>query len=282
MESSGTTEAYSVDFSLSSEVAKDAAYPWGLKPYLPVITAASLIVAYLKGCKYVVNGAEHSADDPNLVYNGVAVNHQSGKTTAFENFTNRMCTNSVLEGVKSFSIARPFTDLRLAEMFSHYPQYNKAFLSCNDGMGKDRWCNSCHKCAFTYIAMYPFLGKHASHEIFGEDLFKKPAIRKFILELTTPGVKPWECVGTLDECRLALHYCLLVSPEMEFDTHPFRADLKNACSDLDLKLSRHENLESFHSPHSIPEHIEGALRREAANMLEKTMSENPAIFKDYA
>ena len=279
VESSGVSGAYSVDFKLSPDVLNDAAYPWGLIPYLDVITSASLIVAYLKGFKYIVTGAEHSADNPNLIFKGIAVNHQRGKTTAFENFTNAMCEHSILRGIKSFSIARPFTDLRLAEMFSHFPRYNKQFLSCNDGMGRDEWCNACHKCAFTFLALYPFVGRDASVEIFGEDLFEKPIIRKLILELTTPGVKPWECVGTREECQLALHYCLARSPDMEFSTAPFRAELEKACQGLLVKPAMQYNLETFHTPHNIPPAIEGKLRKAAAEMLESTVAKNPELFR---
>lgn len=279
IQSSGVAEAYTVNFKRSPRVTEDAAYPWGLIPYLAAITAASLIVAYVKGFKYIVNGAEHSADDPNLIFKGVPVNHQNGKTTAFDNFINAMCQNSILKGITSFSIARPFTDIRLAEMFSHFSQYNESFLSCNDGMGRDQWCNKCHKCAFTYLALYPFVGESVRRDIFGEELFEKPIIRKYILELTTDGVKPWECVGTLDECRLALHYCLAKSPNMQFPEQPFREELEDACRGFEFEASYVENVETYHLASNIPKHIDTRLRTETASMLEITLSENPDIFK---
>ena len=76
---SGNSKNYSINFALGSEVERDAVYHWGTVVYLYAIFSASLIVAYLAGFKYLITGSEHSADDPNLIYKGVEVNHQAEK-----------------------------------------------------------------------------------------------------------------------------------------------------------------------------------------------------------
>ena len=278
IERSGNLETYNVSFKLSSDVQRDAVYPWGVKPYLYTITAAGLIVAYLKGYTYLVSGAERSADDPNLVFKGIGVNHQIGKTSSFENFFNSFVSCSILEGAKLFSIARPFTDLRLAEIFSHYRQYFDAFFSCNVGMGTDKWCKACYKCAFTYMALYPFMDREELTRIFGASLFEIPLMRRYMIELATAPIKPWDCVGTREESKLALYYCLKKSMDMEFDEWPRRRDLEKACDDIREHVACRDILYTFHVPHNIPRFLEQSLRDETESCLRKTKQRWPALF----
>jgi hypothetical protein len=281
VERSGVPENYSVRFHVSRDISQDAAYDWGVYPYLYPICATSLIVAYLTGSRYLVTGAEHSADDPNLIYNGFPVNHQSGKTFAFESFFNEFVRRAVLQDALLFSIARPFTDLRLSELFSHFPQYFDVFLSCNDGMGTERWCCKCHKCAFTYMALYPFVEKSRLDEIFGASLFDNSLIRRYMLELTAErSIKPWECVGTVEESRLALYWCLRRSPSMQFSEWPKRRDLESACSGVASREIFEDTMSVFHCPHNIPENIAGPLAHFAASLLEDSMDRGGARFAE--
>jgi len=277
--SSGVSEAYSVAFTIDEEVARDAVYAWGARPYIYTIFSASLIVSYLKGFKYLVTGMENSADAPNLMYKGVEVNHQAGKTSAFEGFFNEFVQRSVLQDAAVFSIARPFTDLRLAEIFSHFPAYFDAFFSCNVGMGTDKWCNRCHKCAFTYLALYPFIDTETLINIFGEDLFESPELRKCIIELTG-SMKPWECVGTKEESKLALYYCLQKSPAMDFKVWPKRSDLLRACEDVDVAEAYKNTMSTFLLPHNIPSQLEAPLQIFSQELLEASHEKWPAVLKE--
>lgn len=271
MNASGVEENYGIRFFLDEKVRKDAVYPWGVKPYVYAICASSLIVAYLKGFQFLVTGSEHSADDPNLVFKGTPVNHQSGKTYSFERFFNTFCHESVLQDARLFSIARPYTDLRLSEIFSHFPQYFDAFFSCNVAMGTDKWCNACHKCAFTYLAFYPFFEREQLEKIFGAQLFDVPVIRKYIYELATAAIKPWECVGTLEESKLALFLSLKKTPGMEFSEWPRRKDLEAACEGLEVSSAYRSTLQDFLLPNSIPVELADSLRSYTDQLL--TVSE---------
>ncbi len=279
VEQSGVSENYSIGFSLSDRIYRDAVYPWGVEAYLYPILSASLIVAYLMGFRYLVTGNEHSADDPNLVYKGIKVNHQVGKTSTFENFFNEFTERSILEGATLFSIARPFTDLRLGEMFSHFTAYHDAFFSCNVGMGSGKWCNNCHKCAFTYMAFYPFFEREDLISIFGVDLFELPVIRQYMIELASAKIKPWECVGTMEECKLALHYCLKKQPNVDFSSSPKRRDLEKACADVQENIAYEHVMSTFLTPHNIPKSKEQSLRKIAQSLLEKTTERWPNIVK---
>ena len=279
IERSGNPASHTISFRLSHDVQRDAVYPWGVKPYLYTITAAGLIVAYLEGYTYLVSGAEHSADDPNHVYKGIRINHQVGKTSSFENFFNRFVQRSILEEVKLFSIARPFTDLRLAEMFSHYWQYFDAFVSCNVGKGTDKWCKACYKCAFTYMALYPFMDQEELAGIFGATLFDIPLMRRYMIELATAPIKPWDCVGTREESRLALHYCLKKSTDMEFDEWPRRRDMERACDGVCETTAWRDIMCTFHTPNNIPGLLEQRLRDKAEYSLHKTRQRWPSLIQ---
>ncbi len=277
IERSGVLEQYSFRFSMSKLVTKDAAYPWGVQPYMYTIAAASLIIGYLKRFRYIVTGSEHSSEEPNLVFKGIPVNHQYAKSFAFEDFFNTFVEKSVLEKAKMFSIARPFSDLRLAEMLSHYPQYFDVFFSCNVAMGTDKWCNNCHKCAFIYMALYPFLTRQELVRIFGRQLFDIPTIRRYMIELATASIKPWECVGTKEECQLALYYCLQKSPDMDFTEEPRRSKLEQACGELLEAVAYKNSMSKFLVPHNVPASLVRPLQEVSRSLLEKTTQNWPEI-----
>ncbi len=265
---SGVPDQVSVDFHIDPAVREGRRYNWGVKPYLFTVLSISLMVAYLRGHRYLITGSEQSADDPNLIYKGVEVNHQVGKTYSFECFFNTLVSEAVMENVLHFSIARPFTDLRLAEMFSHFPQYYDVFFSCNRGMGTDEWCNDCHKCAFIFLALYPFMEHQEMVKIFGEDIVQKPAMRQHMLELVTEGIKPWECVGSLGESRLALQYLLRKHPGLEDqNASPTWADMQAACSSLNEAEEYEHSMKCFHTAHSIPPAYVEALANRAQELL---------------
>lgn len=77
--------------------------------------------------------------------------------------------------------------------------------SCNMGQKTNIWCCECPKCLSTFILLYPFLGEEKMLQVFPENLLKndelKPVLDSLILENM---VKPFECVGTRQEIRLAL------------------------------------------------------------------------------
>jgi hypothetical protein len=277
MAASGIEDHFDMRFRVDEAIRRDARYPWGIAPYMYAIHAASLIVAYLHDYRYVVSGSEHSAEEPNLVFKEVEVNHQAAKSIRFENFFNEIVERSVVKNIRAFSIARPFSDFRLAEVFSHFPDYYPAFFSCNVAMGTDKWCNRCHKCAFTYLALYPFMERDDLDRIFGVSLFEVPLIRRYILELTTARIKPWECVGTLEECKLALRLSLRKSPEMDFAEWPRRRDLESACADIDVRASSLRSLETFLGPHNLPDTIEGRLKRLSEELLARTRERLPEL-----
>ena len=135
-------------------------------------------------------------------------------------------------GINYFSFLRQYTELEIARMFSRYPKYFPFFLSCNEAYKTDsgrkkpkkKWCGKCPKCLFVYAVLYPYLDKKQLLKIFGKDLFEDkkllPVMKSLIGEArlrpsTMLGTtarqrshKPFECVGTKKESRMAFNLSL--------------------------------------------------------------------------
>jgi hypothetical protein len=252
IELSGNPQSLEVGYEIDGRIDAHIAYPWGHVPHTSIVLSIGLLVAVLLKARYVVAGNELSADHGNVRHRNVEVNHQYTKSSAYEaglwSFAKRRVTTSV--GV--FSILRPFHDLQLARLFAMQKRYLTSFISCNVGIRHGRWCRECPKCAFTALALRPFLNDEEMARIFDEDLFERVAIRKHVLALVGGQTKPWECVGTRDECLLALALVLRQHPRMDFDAYPRRADLEHAIEGADLARLRQEILDTTSAQHLIP------------------------------
>jgi hypothetical protein len=193
-------ESHVVRYKLDENILRHARYKWGHTPVSSIYMSLSLVPALARRFRYVTTGNEYSANFGNYFYNGTELNHQYTKSYAFEHAYNQYLEDSVVKGVSYFSALRPFYDIKLAAMLSKLTGYLDAFVSCNSGPG---WCGQCSKCAWTFLALTPFLGIEKTISIFSKDLFQHQVSRKLILNLVTGLIKPWECVGTRAESRLA-------------------------------------------------------------------------------
>lgn len=177
----------------------------GHTPLSSVIAFISYLCAYLSKKKYIVLSNESSANEPTVI--GTNINHQYSKTYEFEkDFTNYMNKYIKLD-IKYFSLLRGLSEYNIAHLFSNYKKYHKVFKSCNLGSKNEvwDWCGNCSKCLFIYIILSPFLSKEEQIEIFHEDLYARKDLLKTFKELIGYSTtKPFECVGTYSEARLAV------------------------------------------------------------------------------
>jgi hypothetical protein len=179
--------------------------------HVPVTAINSLIatvVACATGCGSVVMANERSASQPTRVVDGVEINHQYSKSFAFERLL-----RSALEptGVEYFSALRPWGELPIAAAFAGVPgAVHQAFMSCNRAFVRDParrspgWCGECPKCRSVYLSLAPFLDPAELVAIFGRDLLADPAQIPGFLALVDTDAKPFECVGEIDEARVAV------------------------------------------------------------------------------
>ncbi|MFP4468781.1 MAG: hypothetical protein ACLFN2_07420, partial [Bacteroidales bacterium] len=175
----------------------------GHTPFSAMLAFASAFVARFAGIRHIALSNESSASEPTIP--GTGINHQYSKSLDFEQDFRQYMSGHLDAPVNYFSFLRPLNELQIAAMFSRYRRYHDVFKSCNVGSKTDSWCGACPKCLFTYIILSPFLTQHELMRIFGKDLFADEDLIGILEELSgTTGVKPFECVGTIDEVNMAL------------------------------------------------------------------------------
>ena len=178
----------------------------GHTPFTAVLSFLSIFCAVLFDYKNVAFSNEKSANEGNVMYLGKSINHQWAKTSEFEKMFRSYSQKYLAKNVNYFSFLRKYTELQIAKMFTKYPKYFPAFSSCNKGIKTgQRWCNTCPKCLFTYLVLSPYLTEKQLLKIFGKNLLKDKKMLPLLKKLTgEKGTKPFECVGTHQESRLAL------------------------------------------------------------------------------
>ncbi len=181
----------------------------GHVPVNAILAFIGLLMSYLYDFKNLIISNEDSANYPNANYLEEDINHQWSKTFEFENMFHKYA-KEILPSVNYFSLLRNLSEYEIAEKLSKYPKYFLHFSSCNENfkiknpMTDKRWCGECPKCLFTFIMLSVFLPRTQILEIFEEDLLNKYTLLPIFRELLGIDIKPFECVGTDTEVKLAL------------------------------------------------------------------------------
>ena len=175
----------------------------GHTPFSALLAFISVLVAFGSRSKYIALSNENSANESTVP--GTNINHQYSKSIEFESDFRNYVAESISEEVQYFSFLRPLSELQIAKLFSQCEAYHPVFRSCNAGSKTDSWCGHCPKCLFTWIILSPFLSKEKLVAIFGKDLMADESLRPIFEELNgTAPVKPFECVGTVEEVRACM------------------------------------------------------------------------------
>ena len=187
----------------------------GHTPFSALVAFSTLIGAELTATTDIALSNESSASEATVVsITDDIINHQYSKSYKFESDFRDYYKKYICDRYEYFSYLRPFHELKIAEKFSKYKQYHKIFRSCNVGTKKGNiWCGKCPKCLFVYLIMLPFIPKDELDSIFNHDLLNDMDLLPILLELTgLSEVKPFECVGTIDETKAAIAQYLLTNP----------------------------------------------------------------------
>lgn len=183
----------------------------GHVPVTAIVSVLAVTTAVLSGGRAVVMSNERSASDPNLVVDGATVNHQYSKSLEFERTMASAVAGSISPDLGYFSLLRPLSELAITRIFARLERYHPVFTSCNRAysvlapLRTASWCCDCDKCRFVYLALAPFLERASMVAIFGRDLLDDPdQLPGFRALVGLDGYKPFECVGELDESRLAV------------------------------------------------------------------------------
>ena len=177
----------------------------GHTPFSALLAFLTLMIGAGTGSKYIALSNESSANESTVP--GTDINHQYSKSIDFERDFRDYVKQHLSEEIQYFSFLRPLNELQIASLFSKCAPYHEVFRSCNAGSKTDSWCGKCPKCLFTWIILSPFLSRKRLTEIFGKDLLKDTDLRPIFEELNgTSAVKPFECVGTVEEVRACVDF----------------------------------------------------------------------------
>jgi hypothetical protein len=175
----------------------------GHTPFSAMLGFNTILASVLSGRRHIALSNESSANESTV--EGSSINHQYSKSFEFEQDFRNYVRRYISPKPNYFSFLRPLSELQIANLFSQYGSYHEVFRSCNVGSKTDSWCGNCPKCLFTYTILSPFLSQEQLKSIFGKDLFSDPGLKHFLKELTVlESVKPFECVGTVDEVNASL------------------------------------------------------------------------------
>ena len=175
----------------------------GHTPFSALLAFISILVAFGSRSKYIALSNENSANESTVP--GTNINHQYSKSIEFERDFRNYVAENLSKTVQYFSFLRPLSELQIAKLFSQCEAYHPVFRSCNVGSKTDSWCGHCPKCLFTWIILSPFLSREKLVAIFDKDLMADASLRPILEELNgTAAVKPFECVGTVEEVNACL------------------------------------------------------------------------------
>ncbi len=176
----------------------------GHTPFSAMLAFVSLLTSAITGMKHIALSNESSANESTVL--GQNVNHQYSKSLEFESDFRDYVKTFISDDFNYFSFLRPLNELTIAKYFSGFPQYHSVFRSCNAGSKQDIWCCNCAKCLFAYIILSPFIEPQKMMGFFGEDVLNNNNLKTEFEQLIGVGnVKPFECVGTIDEVNTALN-----------------------------------------------------------------------------
>lgn len=152
-------------------------------------------------------GHEASANVGNLVWDktGEDVNHQWGKSLEAERLLNEYIQEELLENARYYSLLQPIYDVLIFQLLNRDLDALPFTHSCN--IDKP-WCKRCPKCAYVWLGYQAHLPREAVDPIFGENLLDLDENQAFYQQmLGLADHTPFECIGQIEETRLAFELC---------------------------------------------------------------------------
>lgn len=203
-------------------------------PISVIYAFLGLFASVLYDYSSVIVGNEKSANYGNVEYLGQMINHQWSKSEEFETLFNIYLKKFITPDITYSSPLRNMNELEVTKEFVKHSKYFKFFSSCNTSFKilrfaqnetVDKWCGKCPKCLFVFVCLAAFLPKKEVLDIFGKDLFEDRSLLPFSEELLgIRNFKPFECIGTPEEMKLALKK---ISEKGEFNDSVIIKHFKN-------------------------------------------------------
>lgn len=175
----------------------------GHTPFSAMLAFYTLLASALSGYRQIALSNESSANEATIP--GTGINHQYSKSFDFEEKFRKYYSKWISPDFNYFSFLRPLSELQIVSIFSKLEIYHGVFKSCNAGSKNNTWCGKCPKCLFTHIMLSAFKGVVYADHIIGREMLNDLNIIKDFDELTGfSAIKPFECVGTLNDVQTAM------------------------------------------------------------------------------
>jgi hypothetical protein len=173
----------------------------------PSSVFASLPIVLQHHYRYISFGHERSADTPNLIWEqtGEPVNHQWGKSSAAEQLLNEYIQNQFVTNSHYFSLLKPIYDVVIFNLLRPNLDSVRFTHSCN--IAKP-WCKKCAKCAYVWLNYMAYLPVSFVNQMFEVNLLDLPENQLWFRQML--GLEkhtPFECIGQINESRLAFELC---------------------------------------------------------------------------
>lgn len=243
----------------------------GHTPFSSVVAFLSVACAVIFDYRYIALSNERSSNEGNQFFHGHEVNHQYSKTFDFEQKFRIYCRHYLAEHIDYFSFLRPLYELQIARLFAELTVYHDVFRSCNVGQKTNSWCHNCSKCLFVFTMLYPFLEWPQLSVIFSHDLFTREDLLPIARELAgLAASKPFECVGTHEESRLAFGLSaqkyLARGEELPFILQALHDEIGGSML-ANLERRKTALLSEWNAAHAIPETLAGMLQARLAHSM---------------
>ena len=199
----------------------------GLNGHVPVtfiVESLALIQAILNNQNVILTSIGREGEEPHAMIGDLPVNHQWSKTWQAEQLMTEYIKRYLSPDLHLGSPIRHLSDLRIADLFVQkcWQKYGYSFSSCNEANYKQnnqnstlKWCGHCAKCANSYLLFCPFIPPQFLQSLFGDkDLFLDQNLIQIFKGLLGVGgeMKPFECVGSVEELRSAYHHRMITPP----------------------------------------------------------------------
>ena len=193
-------------------------------PISAIFSCVGTIVAILSGHQDSIVSNENSSNEPTLVYDRVAINHQYSKSLEYEKDYQAYLQRHYGDSVRYYSFLRPFSEVKIAEIFAKvgFEKYKDVFSSCNRAFVQSSdhmsWCGQCSKCAFVFLALSPFIEHRELEKLWHKNLLLDPTlVITYQNLLGISGNKPLDCVGEIKESRAAMQLAQESYPGLAYE-----------------------------------------------------------------
>ena len=234
----------------------------GHTPFSACLAFASVTSAILFNCAEIAISNERSSNEGNVWYLEQEINHQYSKSFTFEEKFRDYVKRYIAGNVNYFSLLRPLYEIQIAQIFSRFKHQFPLFFSCNK---KERgWCHQCPKCLFVFTILYPFIEEDVLiKEIFSENIFNDDGLTNLAFDLLGVGeTKPFECVGSVEECVVAFYLCVKKGPTgnrmLPFVLHAVNE--KILTNEQNLEERTRMVMNGWNGENFVPEDIEKMLK----------------------